>query len=683
MMTTELRLEHYEIPAASLGEENPLPAFRTAQQDLPVTVEPSVSPEDAARLGWRTGYRVLPHRMQDGYDRVKRPRAFHACVLENDYVRATFLPEVGGRLVSLIHKPRQRDLLDCNPVFQPANLALRNAWFSGGVEWNTCHFGHYYLTCSPVFAAKVTGTQGEPVLRLYEWDRVKGFAWQIDFHLPPGSRFLFTRVRLINPRDQELPMYWWTNMAVPERPGTRVLCPADTALHSANGKQIAQMQMPIYENTDVTYGAKLPSSREFFFRIPEGQRRWEAALNSDGSGLVHASTARLKGRKAFYWGTHAGGRRWQEFLSVPGRAYLEIQAGLACTQLESVPMPAGAEWTWTEAFGLLEADARIVHSSDWQSAWRGAETALNSALPQARLDAFDQTFAATTTRGADKILSPGSGWGALERKRLAARKQPDRIPVELDFGCTGTEQEPWLGLLEKKALSETSAEQGTGALMVQDEWRALLETALQSGLGDHWLSWWHLGNMRLENFDPAGAKEAWLRSLQHQRTAYALRNLAVLASREPTRDKPPAVKFHTAECPIPEACELLRQAWEAGPKMTALALEYAQMLVQLNRQTELHRFVSDLPPYVQKNERIQIFIALAALQAGTLDDIEKLFEYDFATIREGEVTLTDIWFSYHERRIAEAEKIPIDDALRQRIQKEFPPPQRIDFRVIT
>ncbi|HYG77616.1 MAG TPA: DUF5107 domain-containing protein [Planctomycetota bacterium] len=680
---TELRLEKYEIPAAELGPENPLPAFRTKTQDLPVTIDPSVPPEDGRHLGWRTGYRVLPHRLQDGYNRDLRPRAFKAYVLENEFLRATFLPEVGGRLVSLVHKPKERELLDRNPVFQPANLALRNAWFSGGIEWNTCHFGHYYLTCSPVFAARVQGSQGEPVLRLYEWDRVKGFPWQIDFHLPPGSPFLITRVRLLNPQEHQLPMYWWTNMAVPELPGTRVLCPADSALQSSNGKQIAMMHMPIFEGRDISYGADLPNSRELFFRIPDGQRRWEAALNRDGTGLVHASTSRLLGRKVFYWGSHAGGRRWQEFLSVPGRAYLEIQAGLARTQLESVPMPAGAEWTWTEAFGLLEADPKKVHAADWESSWRAADAALEMALPQTKLDQAYTDLARVTSRPAQEILASGSGWGALERKRLKKSGAGDRIPAELDFGSISEEQKPWLELLENGALPERSPEAGTGALMVQPEWQKLLEAAVNAGRGDHWLSWWHLGNMRLENFDEAGAHEAWEKSVQRRRTGWALRNLSVLASRDAVRENPPAIKFHSPENPTPTACELLKAAWEAGPQVPSLALEYAQMLLQTKQYQELHRLTSALPEELRRNERIHILAAFAALQAGELDKVTPLFERDFATIREGEVTLTDIWFAYHEQRIAAAEKIPIDDTLRRRVKKEFPPPQKIDFRIIS
>ena len=85
---------------------------------------------------------VLPYLVQDGYGRDRRPAEHKVAVLENDVLRATFLLDLGGRLWSLVHKPTGRELLYRNPVFQPANLALRNAWFAGGVEWNIGTIGH-------------------------------------------------------------------------------------------------------------------------------------------------------------------------------------------------------------------------------------------------------------------------------------------------------------------------------------------------------------------------------------------------------------------------------------------------------------------------------------------------------------------------------------------------------------
>ena len=52
------------------------------------------------------------------------------------------------------------------------------------------------MTDTMTLTLLITGSQGEPALRMYAWDRVKCFPYQIDLHLPPNSEFLFARIRL-------------------------------------------------------------------------------------------------------------------------------------------------------------------------------------------------------------------------------------------------------------------------------------------------------------------------------------------------------------------------------------------------------------------------------------------------------------------------------------------------------
>ncbi|MDQ1256871.1 MAG: hypothetical protein QG656_1471 [Candidatus Hydrogenedentes bacterium] len=666
---TELTLEHYTIPAAYLGPENPLPMFRDVAEDSPVEFEDSVPVEDRAHMGWRTGFRVLPYRMQDDYNRVRKPRAFQGVVLENPWLRATFLPEINGRLASLVHKPSGRQLLHRNPVFQPSNLALRNAWISGGIEWNMGQLGHNYFTCAPVFAAALETPSGEPVFRIYEWERAKRFPWQIDFHLPADSPLLFAHVRLVNPHDYEIPMYWWSNIAVDEVPGARVLVPAGGALRYGVSGRLGLVPLPVVKDVDISYPTNAEFAHEIFSRIPDGSRRWITQLNPDGTGLFQVSTDRLKGRKMFCWGMNSGGRRWQEFLAETGEAYVEIQAGLARTQLESIPMPARADWHWTEAYGLLEADPAKVHSLDWAEARQTVADAIDARLPRTQLDALDAEFTEIACRPAASMVAHGSPWAALERRRLAHGHEPDRVPAELMFPAEdlGEEQAPWLALLETGALPERDPMEEPGALMAQPEWQRLLEDAVAAGRGDHWLSWWHLGVMRLENGDDDGARQAWERSIERRANGWAMRNLAVLELRA---DRTEAAR------------DLLRQAWETGPQAVSLALEYTRVLAKLEDDDAIDAFLASAPEECRAHERIRILAAHSALRQGRLDEVERLFDYPFATNREGETTLTDIWFGLHERRIAQAEGCPMDDALRQRVRREFPPPNSIDFRML-
>src|SRR5438067_722755 len=77
-MATSLHEEAYEIPAADLGPENPLPVFRGAEDDGRFSADPKMPEEDRRYLGWRTARRTLPYRLQDGYNRQKRPQTFRS-----------------------------------------------------------------------------------------------------------------------------------------------------------------------------------------------------------------------------------------------------------------------------------------------------------------------------------------------------------------------------------------------------------------------------------------------------------------------------------------------------------------------------------------------------------------------------------------------------------------------------
>ncbi|HPK00260.1 MAG TPA: hypothetical protein PKW60_12305, partial [Candidatus Hydrogenedentes bacterium] len=108
---------------------------------------------------------------------------------------------------------------------------------------------------------------------------------------------------------------------------------------------------------------------------------------------------------------------------------------------------------------------------------------------------------------------------------------------------------------------------------------------------------------------------------------------------------------------------------------------YADLLNRTGRYAEAADFIAALPEHIRSHERLLLAQARAALQTGRFEHVEQIFETEFAQIRECETSLTDLWFAYHEQRIAEAEGIPIDDALRERVRRDYVPPRNIDFRM--
>ncbi|MBN2310228.1 MAG: DUF5107 domain-containing protein [Candidatus Hydrogenedentes bacterium] len=666
---SELRVETYTMPAGGFGPPSPLPPLRSLSRvHRKITTHESVPESARTYLGYGLDTGILPYTIQDDYDRRRAPRAFRVAVLENDVLRATFLLEFGGRLWSIVHKPSGRELLYKNPVFQPANLAVRNAWFSGGVEWNCSIQGHSPFTCSPLFAARAATSQGESVLRLYEWERIRGVPYQLDFSLPDGSPWLLLHVRIVNPHNEEIPMYWWSNIAVPE--AVRVLTPADAAYSFSYDGLMRRIPVPVFDGVDRTYPVNAWHASDAFYDIPEGLRPWIAGLADDGAGLIQTSTPRLRGRKLFLWGMREGGRRWQEFLSEPGWPYIEIQAGLARTQIECVPMPANTEWTWLEAYGLMEADPNQVHGDDWQAAQADVQARLESSLPADALDAAFTQAGRDSSRPIDEMLQRGSGWGALERLRLERTGGSPRWGQGLEFDAASLdrEQAPWQALLETGEMPWADPAEPPAGWMVQAEWRALLEDALAHGRGDHWLAWLHLGVMRYHAGEVDSAIDAWKHSMHLDPSAWALRNLAVAAQQRERHD---------------EAAGLWLDACAHAPGERQLAVECCTALLKAGRPEEVIALHEGASAGVRGHVRLQILRAKADLAVGDLDRVEAFLvgEVDVPDVREGEVTLSDLWFELQEKRLAAAENLPVDDALRKRVRAEFPPPAHLDFRM--
>ncbi len=670
---TSCSVESYSIHGVTLGAENPFPIFRDPNPHKPVLFDRSLPPQHQEKMGWQAAQRVLPYRMQDQYQRNRQPLQFQAVILENQILRATFLPEMGGRLVSLFHKPEEKELLSKNPVFQPANFAIRNAWFSGGIEWNIGHFGHAFSTCSPLFGALIKGRDGEPAFRIYEFERCKQVYWQIDFYLPEDSPYLITYTRIINPREASVPMYWWTNIAVPETDTVRVLAPCTETIYvdfSQKDQRYGLADLPFLPSAhgkDASYPANFDFASEYFFQAETTNRPWQAALDEDGSGLIEFSTPPLRYRKMFCWGMHPGGRRWQDFLSTPGTAYLEIQAGLTPTQLHGLEMPGNTTWDWVQAFGLFQGDPQQIHQDNYAQAIQYVSQALHTLIPPNTVTDWQHHYRQLATQTPSKILHHGSGWGALEAYRLQAQEN-GQPPSGFVFPAQGlnAEQQKWIELLDQQLFPEPNPTDLPGEWLIQEEWLSLLENLPQK----NWFSLLHEGVMRMENGDSAAAVARWQQSINLQPSVWAYRNLAVAAQ----RNQQPNL-----------ALSYYRIAWtllkgqETMP--VSFLVEFLRTLLDHNLFAEAKQVYDTIPENLREHDRIQILLGRISLRLKDYAALEEVLSREYADIREGETELTDLWYAMWMERIAQAEHKQMDDALRVEIEERFPPPKHIDFRM--
>ncbi|WP_328695079.1 DUF5107 domain-containing protein [Streptomyces sp. NBC_00342] len=636
-MATTVRRDVLTLPAAAVGPENPLPALRPLDEMHVVDDRDRAGlPRDMARqIGHEPLATVLPVAVLDGYGRERTATDLDVIVIENDRLRATVLPGFGGRIHSLFHKPTGRDLVYTNPVLQPADFALNGAWFSGGIEWNIGATGHTTLSCAPVHAARVTAPDGGEMVRLWEWERLRDLPFQVDLWLPDGSDFLHVGVRIRNPHEHPAPVYWWSNIAVPEGERTRVVAPADRAWHFGYERTLNLVPVPESGSVDRTYPLRSDFPADYFYEVPDGARRWIASLDENGHGLVQTSTDLLRGRKLFLWGSGPGGRRWQEWLTEPGTVgYAEIQAGLARTQLEHVPLEPGAEFSWLESYGPLSADPAAVHGDDWPAARAETEQRLAAALPRADVDAAYEAWRRCADTEPGEVLATGSGWGALEVRR-AGYKLPGTPFAE---STLGEQQAPWLELLEQGTFPEPPGATPPGPSLVSPHWRDMLETAAAEPLTEY-----HLGIAQWHADDRAQAVRSWERGLALAPSRWPLlRCLAVAAQESRQRER---AADHYAEA-FDDLCAQRGDDGDTWAAATAaLGREAIEALLTAGRPGPARTVWDGLLPAIRSRGRFRLLEARLLIAEGDRAAARALFDegFEVADLREGAEILDEVW----------------------------------------
>ena len=612
-MTATLTLDTVTLPSAPVGAPNPLPAV-AAMPQAPYEASTDGLPDDLAEnIRYGQVGSIHPYLLQDQYARERTDEPMRVAVLENDLLRAEFAVDLGGRLVRLLDKATGRDLVYRNEVFQPANLGLRNAWFSGGVEWNIGMRGHWPLTCAPLYAAALTAHDGEPVLRMWEYERVRGVIVQIDATLDSTVAALHVRVRVRNPHADETGMYWWTNIAVAQTEGSRVFAPATHAYQTQYDGTLAHVDVAA---PDVSRPAHAAQAADWFYDLGGDAMPWIAALEPDGTGLAHVSSVRLSGRKLFVWGDTTGGRHWQEWL---GGSYFEIQGGLTTTQYENLRMPGGATWEWTETFLPLHVDG-----ADGQ--WAAACAVVGAQVGRATDAADASRLDAVADLAPERMLNVGAPWGALESALATRYDAPfETLPGVRFDAMAGEDADYWRGLLGLADAGDSDAATPPPSYVAGPLWDRLLAESTPT-----WLTHYHRAVAAHASGNRTEAAAHYEASLRLRPTAWALRGRGLLK---------------TAAGEVDAGVADLADALALTPGLAPLALEFGEALLAAGRAEEASGFVDSLPAELRSRGRFRVLAVRAALASGAGDEARRMLEdeFDVPDIREGELSMSDLW----------------------------------------
>src|SRR5689334_6230860 len=289
-----------------------------------------------------------PYTLRDNLTDRRTDHAWRAVYLENEYLKCSVLPDLGGHVYTCDDKISGQPMFYANPSIKKAAISYRGAWAAFGIEFNF-PVSHNWVSLSPVdfaFGAKDDGSASVTVSNV---DRVYGMQWSVEVVLRPHSTVLEEKVTLNNRSDVRHRFYWWNNAGVQVWDDSRIQYPMRfTASHGfteitpwpveADGTDLSIVK----NQTKGPVSLFVHGSREPFMGV------WHPHTNT---GTVHyADYAQLPAKKIWSWGTDPDGLDWRKTLSDNDSAYVEVQAGLFRNQ---------------ETYAFLEPRQTIRFSEFW------------------------------------------------------------------------------------------------------------------------------------------------------------------------------------------------------------------------------------------------------------------------------------------------------------------------------
>ncbi len=370
----------YGEPAAGA----PLLSGVTTFYTTTVTI-PTYPYRDYLTTGYNATYHMTYPILRWGdYNAAQRTPALQTytlLVLENDYLRVTLLPELGGRVYQLIYKATGHNELYQNPVLKPTGWGPpEQGWWlaAGGIEWCLPVEEHGYEWGQPWAWSAVTSTAGVTVTvrDTTATDRLRA---TVTLFLPADRGYLAVTPRLENPTGASIAYKYWTNAMLAPGPensptaGLRFIFNASqVTVHSTGVEGLPgpgePMSWPLYNNRDYS---RLGNWLEWlgFFERPQAAADFIGVYSeAAGEGVARVFPAAVaRGAKgfAFGWLNPLPTSLWTD----DGSGYVELHGGVAPTFWDAATLAAGATLSWTEfwypvgavgPFGVANAEAALT-----------------------------------------------------------------------------------------------------------------------------------------------------------------------------------------------------------------------------------------------------------------------------------------------------------------------------------
>ncbi len=304
-------------------------------------------------------------------------RNYQLLVLENAYLKLLILPELGGRLWQVIHKPSGAPLFYQNTVVKPTHWGIADqlGWLAlGGLEWSLPVIEHGYDWGTPWVARVEQISEALATVTLSTPDDGRLLSASIKLTLRAGAASFDIEPTVTNLAAQPLAFSFWHDAMLAPGSGKRpseqlhfVLPSATMTLHSTGDSTMpapaTTFTWPVYQGRDLS---RLGNFTQYlgFFEAPAAHGPFVGVYDPRyDAGLVRTFPADIvRGSKVFALG-------WQDALASSNytdddSVYVELHGGLAPTFDDAYRLAAGANVTWRERWYPVQGIGDLTYASE-------------------------------------------------------------------------------------------------------------------------------------------------------------------------------------------------------------------------------------------------------------------------------------------------------------------------------
>lgn len=267
-----------------------------------------------------------PYFRFDGFSAHGHDQKWKTVELENEYIKLTLYPEIGGKIWGAVDKTTGKEFIYNNHVVKFRDIAMRGPWTSGGIEFNFGIIGHAPTSSTPVdyYTSRKEDGSVSCYISSYEW--ITRTFWNVEVNLQKDKAYFTTTTTWYNQSSIDQPYYQWMNAGYRAAGNAEFCYPGDHYI--GHGGEL--FPFPINEK-----GRDLSWYKNNNF----GNSKSEHVLgyyndyygiywhDDDFGSVHHASYDEKLGMKIFLWGQAREGGIWEGLLTDTDGQYIELQSG--------------------------------------------------------------------------------------------------------------------------------------------------------------------------------------------------------------------------------------------------------------------------------------------------------------------------------------------------------------------